>query len=136
VQSNLVILPKKYGNDFYEFCQLNPQSCPLIASSDTLGDFSHKMLGEDIDIRTDVPLYCIYKNGILEQEVNNIQDIWVENFVAFLLGCSFSFEEALIAAGIEIRNISEAKNVPMYKTNIDTQGVAQFTGKMVVSMVL
>lgn len=134
VQCNLVILPKKYADDFYEFCQLNSQSCPLIASSDTPGDFSLNMLGEDIDIRSDVPLYRIYRNGVLEGEVNDITDIWEEDFVAFLLGCSFSFEEALIAAGIEIRNISEAKNVPMYKTNIDTQGVAQFTGKMVVSM--
>lgn len=134
VQCNLVILPKKYADDFHEFCQLNSQTCPLIASSDKPGDFSLKMLGDDIDIRSDIPLYRIYKNGILEQEVNNIEGFWKDDFVAFLLGCSFSFEEALIDAGIEVRNISESKNVPMYKTNIDTQGVNQFTGKMVVSM--
>lgn len=134
VQCNLVILPKQFADDFREFCELNSQSCPLIGSSEFPGDFCLKMLGEDINIRTDIPAYQVFKDGAFSAEVTDITDIWEDDFVAFLLGCSFSFEEALIAAGLEIRNITESKNVPMYKTNIDTQGVGQFTGKMVVSM--
>ncbi|MCF2947792.1 putative hydro-lyase [Paraglaciecola aquimarina] len=134
VQCNLVILPKTYAQDFAKFCQLNPRSCPLIAMSERPGDFSLKTLGENIDIRSDIPLYRIYKQGQLVGESNDITHIWQDDFVAFLLGCSFSFEEALIAEGIEIRNITEGKNVPMYKTNIQSKSVNGFAGNMVVSM--
>jgi len=134
VQCNLVILPKKYADDFSKFCQLNPKPCPLIATSENTGDFTIEKLGHDLDIRTDIPLYRLYEQGELIKEVTDIVDIWQDDFVAFLLGCSFSFEEALLAEGIEIRNISEGKNVPMYKTNIDCTPVNQLEGKMVVSM--
>ena len=134
VQCNLVILPKTYADDFEKFCQLNSRSCPLVAKSDNPGDFSLKSLGENIDIRTDIPLYRLYEHGELIKETQDITEIWQDDFVAFLLGCSFSFEEALIAEGIEIRNITEGKNVPMFKSNIKSEPVNQFTGNMVVSM--
>jgi len=134
VQCNLVIMPKKYADDFSKFCQLNPKSCPLIATSEKAGDFAIEKLGFDLDLRTDIPLYRIYEHGELTIETRNILDVWQDDFVAFLLGCSFSFEEALLAEGIEIRNISEGKNVPMYKTNINNVPVNQFSGNMVVSM--
>lgn len=134
VQCNLVVLPKSYAKDFEQFCQLNAKSCPLIAMSESPGDFSLKTLGEQIDIRTDIPRYRVYQQGQLVDEVNDISELWQDDYVAFLLGCSFSFEEALIADGIEIRNITEGKNVPMYKTNIPNKAVNQFAGNMVVSM--
>lgn len=134
VQCNLVILPKEHADDFLTFCQLNPRSCPLIAMSENAGDFMLEKLGVDVDIRTDIPLYRIYRQGELITETSDVKDIWQDDFVTFLLGCSFSFEEALLAEGIEVRNITEGKNVPMYKTNINSNPVNDFTGKMVVSM--
>ncbi|RHW76499.1 putative hydro-lyase [Colwellia sp. RSH04] len=134
VQCNLVILPKEYADDFLTFCQLNPKSCPLIAMSENAGDFTLEILGVDVDIRTDISLYRIYENGELIRETADVKNIWQNNFMFFLLGCSFSFEEALLAENIEVRNISEEKNVPMYKTNISNSPVNDFKGEMVVSM--
>jgi uncharacterized protein YcsI (UPF0317 family) len=88
----------------------------------------------DIDIRTDVPGYRVFRDGELAEEVTNISTLWRDDFVTFALGCSFSFEEALLADGLEVRNISQGLNVPMYRTNIDCTGSGAFSGKMVVSM--
>ena len=134
VQCNLVILPNDLAHDFLRFCQLNPKPCPLIAMSTNAGDPLITEAGDDIDIRTDIPLYRLYQQGELISEVNDITSHWRDDLVTFLLGCSFSFEEALIADGIEIRNITEQKNVPMYKTNIACKPAGNFSGNMVVSM--
>ena len=95
VQGNVVILPKAHADDFLRFCQRNPKPCPLIAVSET-GDPSLPELGRDIDIRTDVPRYRVWRNGELVSEPIDIRDLWNEKLVAFLIGCSFSFEEALM----------------------------------------
>ncbi|WP_163936039.1 putative hydro-lyase [Paraferrimonas sp. SM1919] len=134
VQCNLVILPQAFADSFELFCRQNAQACPLISKSQTPGEFLFPDLGHKLDIRTDIPKYRIYQHGQLISETANITDYWREDSVAFLLGCSFSFEEALIAAGIEIRNITENKNVPMYTTNIANKAVTPFAGNMVVSM--
>ncbi|MCC2607439.1 putative hydro-lyase [Planctobacterium marinum] len=134
VQCNLVILPNQLADEFRQFCQLNPRPCPIIATSQFPGDFRVEQAGNDIDIRTDFPAYQIFKNGKFSEQVPDISSIWQEDFVAFLLGCSFSFEEALLSEGIEVRNISEQKNVPMYKTNIPCKSAGRFSGNMVVSM--
>lgn len=134
VQGNIVILPKDWANDFLQFCQFNPKPCPLIGMSENPGDFLLSDLGKNIDIRTDVPGYRIFINGNLEQELTNITSIWRDDLVTFVLGCSFSFEEALIADGLEIRNISENKNVPMYRTSIPCKAAGKFSGETVVSM--
>jgi uncharacterized protein YcsI (UPF0317 family) len=133
VQCNIVILPADWAADFLKFCQLNPKPCPLIASSAEPGDTGLDSLG-DIDIRTDVPSYRIFQDGELVSEVNRIDDLWRDDLVTFALGCSFSFEEALIADGLDVRNVSEGVNVPMYRTSIDCQAAGPFAGKMVVSM--
>lgn len=133
VQCNLVILPADWAEDFLAFCEANPKPCPLIAVSQP-GEFSLTKLGADIDIRSDIPSYRVFENGQLRNEVNDISDLWRDDLVAFLLGCSFSFEEALIAEGLDVRNVTEAVNVPMYRTNIDCTAVGQFAGQMVVSM--
>ena len=133
VQCNIVILPAEQANDFLRFCQLNPKPCPLIAASNAPGDHSLPSLG-NIDIRFDVPSYRIFKDGELSDECNDIAQIWRDDLVTFALGCSFSFEEALLADGLEVRNVTEALNVPMYRTNIDCVAAGPFAGKMVVSM--
>lgn len=134
VQGNIVILPKDWASDFLQFCQFNPKPCPLIGMSAKAGDFLLPELGENIDIRTDVPGYRLFKNGKLERELTDIKSLWREDLVTFVLGCSFSFEEALISDGLEIRNISENKNVPMYRTNIRCKTAGRFSGDTVVSM--
>ncbi|WP_432695670.1 putative hydro-lyase [Marinobacterium sp. YM272] len=134
VQGNLAILPADYADEFLKFCQFNPKPCPLIGMSASPGDFMLPELGEDVDIRTDVPRYRIYEQGVLQREVTDITDYWQDDMVAFLLGCSFSFEEALLADGLEIRNISEKVNVPMYRTNIECKSAGRFSGTTVVSM--
>src|SRR5258708_32601624 len=101
VQGNLAILPKAMAADFARFCQLNPKPCPLLAQSEP-GDPRLPALGEDLDIRTDIPLYRIWKNGEMVEEVRDLKKVWRGDLVSFVLGCSFSFEEALIENGLEI----------------------------------
>ena len=133
VQCNIVILPAEWANDFLRFCQLNPKPCPLIAASNAPGDPALTLLG-DIDIRTDVPSYRVFRDGELAEEVGDIKALWRDDLVTFALGCSFSFEEALLADGLDVRNVSEGVNVPMYRTAIDCTPAGAFEGKMVVSM--
>jgi len=132
VQCNIVILPAAWANDFLRFCQLNPKPCPLIAAGEP-GDPTLPPLG-DIDIRTDVPSYRVFQDGEMTEELPDITKLWRDDLVSFALGCSFSFEEALVADGLEVRNVSQSVNVPMYRTNIDCNAAGPFAGKMVVSM--
>lgn len=134
VQGNLAILPAEWANEFLQFCQLNPKPCPVIGMSSTPGQFMLDMLGQDVDIRTDIPRYRVYRDGVMSEEVTDVRDLWQDDMVAFLLGCSFSFEEALLADGLEVRNITEGVNVPMYRTNIECQPAGRFSGTTVVSM--
>jgi uncharacterized protein YcsI (UPF0317 family) len=132
VQCNIVILPAGNAHDFLRFCQLNPKPCPIVAVGEP-GDTALPSLG-DIDIRSDVPGYRVFRDGKLTEEVVDISALWRDDFVTFALGCSFSFEEALLADGLEVRNLSQGLNVPMYRTNIDCHRSGPFAGKMVVSM--
>lgn len=134
VQCNVAILPADWAAEFLQFCQLNPKPCPLVAMSSQPGQTDMPGVIEGFDIRTDVPSYRIFKDGNFEQEVSDIRDHWRGDLVTFLLGCSFSFEEALIADGLEVRNIAENKNVPMYRSNIACKPAGRFSGDMVVSM--
>jgi uncharacterized protein YcsI (UPF0317 family) len=133
VQGNLCILPADYAAEFAAFCQRNPKPCPLIGMS-APGDPCIPTLAQDLDIRTDVPRYRIFRHGKLADEPNDITDLWRDDLVTFVLGCSFSFEEALLDAGIPLRYIERGENVAMYKSNIDTVPAGRFRGKMVVSM--
>src|ERR1041385_6756160 len=127
VQGNLAILPKALAADFTRFCMLNPKPCPLLGQSEP-GDWRLPTLGEDLDIRTDIPLYRIWKNGELVEEVRDLKKVWRDDLVSFVLGCSFSFEEALIDAGLEIRHQTCNTNVPMYRTNIECKPAGPFHG--------
>lgn len=133
VQGNVCILPREYADEFRLFCERNPKPCPLLAESQP-GDPHLPALGEDLDIRTDVPRYRVFRNGVLEDEVTTLDNLWREDLVSFVLGCSFSFEEALMAAGLRLRYVDEGRNVPMYRTSLETVPAGRFRGKLVVSM--
>lgn len=133
VQGNLAILPEKLAAAFHRFCQLNPKLCPIIGMSD-VGDPSIPALGRDLDIRTDLPRYRVWRDGEVVDEPTDIKKYWRDDLVAFVIGCSFSFEEALLGDGLPIRHIEEGVRVPMYRTNIACQPAAPFAGPMVVSM--
>ena len=133
VQANLVVLPFDLAGDFARFCDYNPKPCPVLARSEP-GDPSFPTLGEDIDVRTDLPRYRVWRNGDLADEITDIRAWWREDFVAFALGCSFSFEQLLIAEDIEVRHIKRGTNVPMYRTTIETVPAGFFSGPLVVSM--
>lgn len=133
VQGNLVILPQDWANEFLRFCQANPKPCPLLAVSE-VGDPMLPTLGADIDIRTDVPRYRVYRDGELAAEPTDIAALWRDDFVTFVIGCSFSFEEALLAAGVPVRHIQMNRNVPMYRTSLPCVPAGRFRGDLVVSM--
>ncbi|MEO0791560.1 MAG: putative hydro-lyase [Pseudomonadota bacterium] len=133
LQANLVILDEAYALDFARYCQRNAKSCPNVGMTDT-GDPMFRTLGRDLDIRSDVPSYNIYRNGKLAGQADNIRDLWTDRSVAFAIGCSFTFEHALQKAGIRMRHIDEDRTVPMYRTSIETVPAGPFRGGMVVSM--
>ncbi len=134
VQANVVILPATIAEEFAEFCRLNSQACPLIART-APGGAEPAEAAPGADLRTDVPRYRVFRNGAPEPvEPLEIRDLWRDDFVGFLLGCSFTFEAALEAAGLYVRHIRERRNVPMYRTNIACRAAGRFAGPMVVSM--
>src|SRR3954451_6065162 len=117
VQGNLAILPRSLAADFARFCQLNPKPCPLLAVSDP-GDWRLPSLADDLDIRTDLSRYRVWQDGQVTAEPTDILAHWRDDLVAFVLGCSFSFETALMEDGIELRHITRGTGVPMYRTSI------------------
>ncbi len=132
-QANLVVLPREYAFDFLLFCQRNPKPCPVLEVLEP-GKYEPALTAPAADIRMDIPLYRVYQDGKLTAEVKDIKGYWNDELVSFLLGCSFTFETALIRAGIEMRHIDEGKNVSMYVTSIATTPSGIFQGPLVVSM--
>ena len=132
-QANLCILPKKYAYDFLLFASRNPTSCPILEVLDEGGRYTRYM-ADHADIATDIPKYRIYQNGVLTEEVTDISAYWQDDFVSFLIGCSFSFEGELLDAEVPIRHIEQGRNVPMFLTNIPCEPAGIFHGNMVVSM--
>ncbi|WP_371155516.1 putative hydro-lyase [Jannaschia sp. 2305UL9-9] len=133
LQCNLAILPAAHALDFLRFCQRNPKPCPVVGVSDT-GNPMMPTLGHDIDIRTDVPRYRVFRDGVLTEEVTDISALWRDDLVTVALGCSFTFENALMGAGIPVRHIETDTTVPMYRSNIDLVPAGPFGGTMVVTM--
>jgi uncharacterized protein YcsI (UPF0317 family) len=133
VQGNLAILPQALAQDFLQFCRRNPKPCPLIGVS-APGDPHIPELAEDLDIRTDLPRYRVWRNGALVDEPTDILKWWRDDLVTFAIGCSFSFEQALLEAGIELRHMTCDCTVPMYRTSIETTVAGPFHGPLVVSM--
>ncbi len=133
VQGNVVILPADLASDFLRFCQVNPKPCPLLAVS-AAGDPALPALGLDIDIRSDVPRYRVFRQGELVEEPTDIGHLWRDDLVTFIVGCSFSFEWALLEDGLRLRHQDQGVNVPMYRTSIQTAAAGPFHGPLVVSM--
>ncbi|KAF2010640.1 DUF1445 domain-containing protein [Aaosphaeria arxii CBS 175.79] len=147
LQANLIVLPERFADDFRQLCARNPVPCPLLAESAAPGRWdavvsrvpgleSHRMLS-DIDIRRDAPRYLVLDDGQVVDESGSldIMDRWQDDHVAFLIGCSFSFESALLLAGLNVRHVVMGRNVPMYKTKLPLCPAGIFTGaSYVVSM--
>jgi uncharacterized protein YcsI (UPF0317 family) len=133
VQANLVVLPRELAFDFLLFCQRNPKPCPLLDVTEP-GDSEPRFVAPGADLRTDVPRYCIYREGHLAEEPTDLRALWRDDWVGFLLGCSFTFEHALLQAGLPVRHIESGCNVPMYRTNRACREAGIFRGPLVVSM--
>lgn len=132
-QANLAILPKELAYDFLLFAQRNPKPCPILDVTE-IGSPEPKLVAPGADLRYDIPKYRIYKKGQLYEEVLDLEKYWTNDLVAFLLGCSFTFETPMIKNGIPVRHIEENCNVPMYITNIECKPAGIFSGPVVVSM--
>jgi uncharacterized protein YcsI (UPF0317 family) len=132
-QANLVILPQAVAYDFLLFCQRNPKPCPLLEVTEP-GQWHLSYTAKGADLRTDVPRYRIFHDGQFTEEMTDVTGIWREDFVSFLLGCSFTFEAAMMRAGLPVRHLDEGHNVPMYRTTSPCRPAGGFAGGMVVSM--
>jgi uncharacterized protein YcsI (UPF0317 family) len=133
VQGNVVILPQPLASDFLRYCQRNPKPCPLLTVSEP-GERLLPALGKDIDICTDVPRYRVWRNGELVAEPTEITALWRDDLVTFVIGCSFSFEQALMEAGLPLRHVEQGRNVAMFRTSIATEAAGPFSGPLVVTM--
>jgi uncharacterized protein YcsI (UPF0317 family) len=133
VQANLVVVPRELAFDFLLFCQRNPKPCPVLDVT-APGNPEPAIIAPGADVRTDVPRYCVYRDGKCIEEPSDLRKWWREDLVAFLLGCSFTFENALLEAGVPVRHIELGCNVPMFRTNVACQPAGAFQGPLVVSM--
>jgi uncharacterized protein YcsI (UPF0317 family) len=133
VQANLVVVPRALAFDFLLFCQRNPKPCPLLDVTEP-GNAEPALVAPGADVRCDVPRYCVYRNGELIDEPTTLDAWWRDDLVAFLIGCSFTFENALMQAHLPLRHIEQGRNVPMYRTNISCRPAGAFHGPLVVSM--
>lgn len=131
VQANLVALPAEHADDFQRFCQANPQPCPLL---EVVRGVEAVRLAPGSDLRTDLPGYRVWRDGTLVDEIDDARAVWQDDFVAFLIGCSFTFENALLSAGLPVRHLEEGVNVPMFRTNRACEPAGRFAGPLVVSM--
>jgi uncharacterized protein YcsI (UPF0317 family) len=133
VQANLVVVPHELAFDFLLFCQRNPKPCPVLDVTEP-GNPEPAWAAPGADVRTDVPRYCVYREGECVDEPNDLRNWWRDDLVAFLLGCSFTFENALLEAGVPVRHVELGCNVPMYRTNVACRSAGVFHGPLVVSM--
>jgi len=133
VQGNLMILPGAYADDFEAYCKLNPQALPLLARGEP-GDPALPALCHDLDLRTDVGVYTVFRDGFVSAVCDQVGDIWRDDLVAFVLGCSFSFEALLQRHGVRLRHLDEGSVSAMYVTSLQTLPAGPFGGPLVVSM--
>jgi uncharacterized protein YcsI (UPF0317 family) len=133
VQANLVVVPHDLAFDFMLFCRRNPKPCPLLDVTDP-GSPEPAVVAPGADLRTDLPRYRVYRHGELIEEPTDLRGWWRDDLVAFLIGCSFTFENALLEAGLPLRHLEQGCNVPMYRTSIACRPAGVFRGPMVVSM--
>jgi uncharacterized protein YcsI (UPF0317 family) len=132
-QANLVVLPRDLAADFQTFCERNPKPCPLLDVTEP-GSPEPANIAPGADVRTDIPRYRVYRDGVLVEERDDLLDLWQDDLVAFLLGCSFTFEGSLLEAGVPVRHINHGRNVPMYQTTVPCEPAGPFAGPLVVTM--
>ncbi|MDW7709184.1 MAG: putative hydro-lyase [Deferrisomatales bacterium] len=132
-QANLVVVPQEAAEDFAAFCERNPRPCPLLERTGP-GGWEPRRLAPGADLRTDLPRYRVLREGRCTARPTDILSLWREDFVAFLLGCSFTFEAALLDAGVPVRHLEEGRNVPMFRTSLACVPAGPFRGPLVVSM--
>lgn len=133
IQANIVILPERYAADFATFCARNPQACPVLGVSQP-GDPAIPAIAHDLDMRLDLPAYRVFTQGQAPRIMHDVAAVWQDDLVTFALGCSFTFEQALISGGIPLRHVAEGRNVAMFRTNRPTVPAGPFGGPLVVSM--
>lgn len=133
VQGNLVVLSAEYAADFEAYCRANPKPCPILGISQP-GNPVIRALGRDLDVRTDISRYRVWRHGRIAGEPQDIRDLWTDDLVAFVLGCSYSFEQALVEAGVRLKHWERGENSPYYVTSRDTVPAGRFRGKLIVSM--
>jgi uncharacterized protein YcsI (UPF0317 family) len=131
-QANLIAVTADYADEFLEFCRLNPKPCPVVDVIPA-GQYESS-LAPGSDIRTDIPAYRVWNDGVLAAEVPDVTSLWRDDMVGVLIGCSFTFESALAAEGIPLRHTETGRNVPMYRTNVECIPAGRIHGRMVVSM--
>jgi uncharacterized protein YcsI (UPF0317 family) len=129
----MVILPDADAEEFRRFCALNPQPCPILEVLPP-GDPEPRRIAPGADVRTDVPRYRVFRDGVLVGEPTDIRDLWRDDLVTFLLGCSFVAEAALMKAGLLLPHIKETGFVPMFRTSLQTRPAGRFHGPVVASM--
>jgi uncharacterized protein YcsI (UPF0317 family) len=132
-QANLVVLPREDAFDFLRFCVRNPRPCPVLEVTEP-GSPEPAETAPGADLRTDLPRYRVYRRGELVGEPAEVGDLWRDDLVAFLIGCSFTFERALLAEGLPVRHVEAGVNVPMYRTSVACRPAGRFAGPLVVSM--
>jgi uncharacterized protein YcsI (UPF0317 family) len=128
-----VIVPQEFAADFRLFCDRNPAPCPVLDVTPP-GDPVPSQMAADADLRTDLPRYRVWKDGRVTAEPTQVVDCWRDDLVSFLIGCSFTFDAALLRAGLAVRHVEQGRNVPMYRTNIECRAAGVFRGPLVVSM--
>jgi uncharacterized protein YcsI (UPF0317 family) len=131
-QANLVSVPQEVAYDLLLFCQRNPKPCPLLDVGDA-GSWTTP-LAPDADLRVDLPGYRVWRDGVLVDEPADVTGWWRDDLVTFLLGCSFTFETALLEAGVPVRHLDQGRNVPMYRTAVPCRPAGRLSGPLVVSM--
>lgn len=131
-QANLVVLPQREADDFLRFCQLNPKPCPVLDVTEP-GSPEPVKTAPGADLRTDLPYYQVYRHGELVETRTDVVDLWRDDLVSFLLGCSYTFEGPLLEAGVPVRHLAHGRNVPMYRTTRQCEPAGKFSGPMVVS---
>jgi len=129
----MVILPADFADEFRKFCEKNPQPCPILEIHRP-GDPEPKKIAPGADVRTDLPRYRVFVDGVALDEPTDISDLWRDDLVTFMLGCSFVAEAALMEAGLLLPHIAETGFVPMYRTNRQCVSVGRFSGPIVASM--
>jgi uncharacterized protein YcsI (UPF0317 family) len=132
-QANLVIVPREHAFDFLLFCQRNPKPCPVLDVTEP-GEVAPPRTAPGADLRTDLPRYRVWRHGELVEEPTDVRHVWRDDFVSFVIGCSFTFEAAMLRAGLPVRHVEQGCNVPMFRTNRSCASAGVFSGPLVVSM--